>query len=76
MVRREIQAPLRDPVRFVITAAMGKSEMIVGIDLGTREMSAEMILDAEGKIVSSSLAPVRPATSWGSQEKPPEEITT
>lgn len=43
MLRKEIQVPRRDPVRFVKTAAMGKSEMIVGVDLGTSEWSAERV---------------------------------
>lgn len=63
MLRKEIQAPLRDPVRFVKTAAMGPSEMIVGIDLGTREWSAEMILDPEGNVVSVGVVPVTPPQS-------------
>ncbi|UWQ59985.1 hypothetical protein K3722_07595 [Leisingera caerulea] len=29
MLRKEIQAPLRDPVRFVKTAAIGKSEALM-----------------------------------------------
>lgn len=36
MLRKEFQAPLRDPVRWVKTSAIGKSELWVGIDLSDR----------------------------------------